>query len=77
MAGNIAKVGPITEGEDLTHAKSRKAAMDRAKIELTDAAEEANGNVVSAVPELKGVSPVAMVVVLTEKRFSSASEQLD
>ena len=48
MAGNIAKVAPITEGEDITHAKSRKAAMDRAKIKLTDAAEKANGNVVSA-----------------------------
>jgi len=35
VAGNIAKVAPITEGEDITHAKSRKAAMDRAKIKLT------------------------------------------
>ena len=52
VAGNI-EGRAITEGEDLTHAKSQKAAMDKAKIKLTDAAEKAKGNVVSAVPERK------------------------
>ena len=55
-------------------AKSRDG---QSQDQADGAAEKANGNVVSAVPELKGVSPVAMVVVLTEKRFSSASERLD
>ncbi|WP_063701893.1 hypothetical protein [Bradyrhizobium centrolobii] len=81
MTGNIAKVEPITEGEDLTHAKAQKAAMDRAKVKLADAAEKAKGIVgealvVSAIPELKGDSPVAAVVLLAGKRFSTVSEPL-
>src|SRR5258705_3074156 len=43
MTGSVAKVEPITEGEDLTHAKAQKAAMDRAKIKLADAATKAKG----------------------------------
>src|SRR6516164_3440776 len=71
MTGTIAKVEPITEGEDLTHAKSQKAAMDRAKVKLGEAL------VVSAVPELKGDSPVAAVVLLAGKRFSTVSQPLN
>jgi hypothetical protein len=41
--GSVAKVEPITEGEDLTHAKAQKAAMDRAKVKLADAATKAKG----------------------------------
>jgi hypothetical protein len=82
MTGNVAKVEPITEGEDLTHAKAQKAAMDRAKVKLADAAEKAKGKVgealvVSAVPELKDDHPVASVVLLTGKRFSTVSAPLD
>jgi hypothetical protein len=86
MTGSIAKVEPITEGEDLTHAKSQKAAMDRAKVKLGDAATKAKGQakgeaaevlVVSAVPELKNDKPEAAIVLLTGKRFSTASERLD
>ena len=86
ITGTIAKVEPITEGEDLTHAKAQKAAMDRAKFKLADAATMAKGQakgevaevlVVSAVPELKGDSPVAAVVLLQGKRFSTASQPLD
>ena len=82
MTGNIAKVEPITEGEDLTHAKAQKAAMDRAKVRLAEAAEKAKGHVgealvVSAVPELQANNPVAAVVLLAGKRFSTVSEPLD
>jgi len=82
MAGNVAKVEPINEGEDLTHAKAQKAAMDRAKVKLADAAEKAKGQVgealvVSAVPELKDDRPVAAVVLLAGKRFSTVSAPLD
>jgi hypothetical protein len=86
MSGSIAKVEPITEGEDLTHAKSEKAAMDRAKVKLSDAATKAKGQakgeaadvlVVSAVPELKDDKPEAAIVLLQGKRFSTASERLD
>ena len=86
MTGTIAKVEPITEGEDLTHAKSQKAAMDRAGVKLADAATKAKGQakgeaadvlVVSAVPELKDDHPVVAVVLLERKKFSTASEPLD
>jgi hypothetical protein len=84
VTGEIAKVEPITEGEDLSHAKLQKAAMDRAKVKLGDAAAKARGQsadvlTVSAVPELKGDRPVAEVVLLTGagKRFSTVSERLD
>jgi hypothetical protein len=82
IIGNISKVEPITEGDDLTHAKSQKAAMDKAKVKLVDAATKARGQlgtvlVVSAVPELKGDRPEATVVLLTGKRFSTVSEPLD
>ena len=84
VTGKIAKVEPITEGEDLTHARSQKAAMDKAKIKLAYAAAKAKGQVtdvltVSAVPELKDDRPVAEVVLLTGagKRFSTVSERLD
>ena len=80
--GNVAKVEPINEGEDLTHAKAQKAAMDRAKVKLADAAEKTKGQVgdalvVSAVPELKDDRPVATVVLLAGKRFSTVSAPLD
>jgi hypothetical protein len=86
MTGSVAKVEPITEGEDLTHAKAQKAAMDRAKIKLSDAAIKAKGQakgeatdvlVVSAVPELKDDHPVVAVVLLQGKKFFTASEPLD
>jgi hypothetical protein len=82
MTGNVAKVEPITEGEDLTHAKAQKAAMDRAKVKLADAATKAKAQVVdalvvSAVPELKDDRPVASVVLLAGKRFSTVSAPLD
>jgi hypothetical protein len=86
MTGNVAKVEPITEGEDLTHSKSQKAAMDRAKVKLSDAATKAKGQakgeaadvlVVSAVPELKDGRPEAAIVLLQGKRFSTVSERLD
>jgi hypothetical protein len=82
MTGTIAKVEPITEGDDLTHSKAQKAAMEKAKVKLADAAAKAKGQaadvlVVSAVPELKGNRPVAAVVLLTGKRFSTVSQPLD
>jgi len=86
MTGAIAKVEPITEGEDLAQAKSQKAAMDRAKVKLADAATKAKGQakgeatealVVSAAPELKDGRPEATVVLLQGKKFSTVSQRLD
>jgi hypothetical protein len=86
VTGKIAKVEPIGEGEDLTHAMSQKAAMDRAKVKLGDAAVKSMGQakgqaenvlIVSAVPELKDDRPVASVVLLAGKRFSTVSAPLN
>lgn len=86
MTGAIAKVEPITGGDDLAHAKSQKAAMDRAKVKLEDAATKAKGQakgeagevlVVSTMPELKDDRPEATIVLLQGKKFSTASERLD
>jgi hypothetical protein len=86
LTGKIAKVEPINEGEDLSHAKSQKAAMDRAKVKLADAAVKSMGQakgqagnvlIVSAVPELKDDRPEAVIVLLAGKQFSTVSERLD
>jgi hypothetical protein len=86
ITGSVAKVEPITEGEDLTHAKTQRAAMDRAKVKLADAATKAKGQakgeagdvlVVSVVPELKNDRPEAAIVLLQGKKFSTVSERLD
>ena len=86
VTGKIAKVEPINEGEDLSHAKSQKAAMDRAKVKLADAAVKSMGQakgpardvrVVSVEPDLKDDRPEAKVVLLAGKQFSTASEHLD
>ena len=86
VTGKIAKVEPISEGEDLSHAKSQKAAMDRAKVKLADAAVKSMGQakgpvgnvlVVSAVPELKDDRPEAAIVLLAGEQFSTVSERLD
>lgn len=85
VTGKIAKVEPISEGDDLSHAKSQKAAIDRAKVKLTDAAVKSMGQAkgpaeqaraVSVVPELKDDRPEATIVLLAGKQFSTVSEHL-
>ena len=56
--GQIAKVEPITKGEDLAAAQSQSAAMAKAKISLREAVEKALGEgagfrALGAVPNLK------------------------
>jgi threonine dehydrogenase-like Zn-dependent dehydrogenase len=86
MTGKITKVEPIAEGEDLAQAKSQKAAVDKAKVKLADAAIKSMGEakgpvgdviVVSAVPELNDNRPEAVIVLLTGKQFSTVKKQLD
>lgn len=86
VSGKVAKVEPISEGEDLSQAKSQKAAIDRAKVKLVDAAVKSMGQakgavgdvrVVSVVPELKDDRPEAAIVLLAGKQFSTVSEHLD
>jgi hypothetical protein len=78
--GTIAKVEPITEGEDLAHAKAQSAALTNAKKSLKEAVYKAAGpsaRAVSVTPDLKDGHPVASVAVLTDGRLRNSSEPLD
>ncbi|MDI4238449.1 PepSY domain-containing protein [Bradyrhizobium sp. 31Argb] len=82
MTGEIGKVEPITEGEDLEHAEAQKAALDRAKVTLAAAVAKAKGYgariiVVSAVPELKNGQPIASLGFLNEEKLATVTEPLD
>jgi len=86
VTGKVAKVEPIDESEDLSHAKSQKGAMDRTNVKLADAAVKAMGQakgptgdvrVVSVVPELKDGRPKAEIVLLAGKQFSTVLEDLE
>ena len=81
-AGKVAKSEPITEGDDLTHAKSQSAAMAKAKAQLKDAVDKATeaaagSRAVSVTPEVKGAHLVASIVLLKGTQFLSVTQQLD
>lgn len=63
--GKIVKVEPISQGEDLVHAKSQTAAMAKAKTQLQAAVDKA----VKQAPGSRAVS-------VTPDAHSSASIQL-
>jgi len=80
--GKVAKTEPITQGDDLTHAKAQSEAMAKAKRSLDAAASEAvrenNGyRVVSVTPELKDGHPVAEVTLVKGTDWKTVSEKLD
>jgi len=80
--GKVAKVEPITEGEDLTAAQAQRAAMAKAKKGLraaVDAAVKANAGsrAVSVIPALKDGHPVATVTLAKGDAFTTVSEKLD
>jgi hypothetical protein len=78
--GTVAKVEPITEGEDLAHAKAQSAALTNAKKSLKEAADKAaapGGRAVSVTPDLKDGHPVASVAVLIGGGLRNSSEPLD
>ncbi len=80
--GKVAKAEPITQGDDLTHAKAQSAAMAKAKRSLDAAASAAlKGNkgyrVVSVMPELKDDHPVADVTLVKGTDWKTVSEKLD
>jgi hypothetical protein len=81
-AGKVAKSEPITEGDDLTHAKSQSAAMAKAKAPLKDAVDKATeaaagSRAVSVTPEVKGAHLVGSIVLLKGTQFLSVTQQLD
>ena len=80
--GKIAKTEPITEGDDLSHAKAQSEAMAKAKRSLEAAAGEAvkenqGYQVVSIMPTLKDGHPVADVTLLKGTEWKTVSEKLD
>jgi hypothetical protein len=80
--GKAEKAETITDKDDLEHAAAQKAAMDKAKITLLSAANNAlksnNGyRVVSVFPEMKTGRPVADITLLRGRAFKTVSETLD
>ena len=80
--GKVAKAEPITQGDDLTHAKAQSEAMAKAKRSLEAAASEAvkenkGYRVVSVTPELKDGHPVADVTLVKDTDWKTVSEKLD
>ena len=80
--GKVAKAEPITQGDDLAHAKAQSEAMAKAKRSLDAAASEAvkdnkGYRVVSVMPELKDGHPVADVTLVKGAEWKTVSEKLD
>ena len=80
--GKVAKTEPITQGEDLTHAKAQAEAMAKAKRSLDAAASEAvkenkGYRVVSVMPALKEGHPVADVTLVKGTEWKTVAEKLD
>jgi hypothetical protein len=78
----VAKVEPITEGEDLVHARSQSAALAKAKKPLQSAADQAEhaspgSRAVSVTPQLRDGHPVAIVTLWNGTGISPTSEPLD
>ena len=81
-SGKVAKAEPITQGDDLTHAKAQSEAMAQAKRSLdaaaTAAVKENNGyRVVSVTPTMKDGHPVADVTLVKGKDLKTVAEKLD
>jgi hypothetical protein len=79
--GSVAKVEPITEGDDLKEARAQDAAMRQAKTSLAAAtrkalAENAGSKAVSAVPSIQGGRAVAAVTLAGAQGTKTVSEDL-
>ena len=80
--GKVAKAEPITNADDLAHAKAQSEAMAKAKRSLDAAASEAvkenkGYRVVSVMPALKDGHPVADVTLVKGEEWKTVSEKLD
>jgi len=80
--GKIAKTEPITQGDDLAHAKEQSEAMAKAKRSLGAAASEAvkenkGYRVVSVMPAVKDGHPIADVTLVKGAEWKTVSEKLD
>jgi hypothetical protein len=80
--GKIAKVEPITEGEDLAAAKAQDATMGKAKSSLRQVVEKAategdGSRAVSVTPDMKDGHAMATIVLLQGKELKTVQQQLD
>src|SRR5467141_4255122 len=80
--GKVAKAEPITNADDLAHAKAQSEAMAKAKRSLDAAASEAvkenkGYRAVSVMPALKDGHPVADVTLVKGEEWKTVSEKLD
>lgn len=79
--GNIAKVEPITGGEDLTAAKAQGEATAKAKMSLAAAAAKVLKNnqgaiAVGVLPGLKDGHPVAEIALVQGDQWKTVAENL-
>lgn len=80
--GKVAKVEPITKGEDIAAANLQGAAMAKAKTSLKDAIDKAIGEAdgfraVSVAPSLKDGHAVASVLVLKGEQVKPIDVSLE
>jgi hypothetical protein len=80
--GKVLKSDPITEGEDLAHAKSESAAMAKAKTQLKGAVDkatraESGSKAVSVSPEVKGGHSVASIELVKGTQLHTVTQPLD
>lgn len=80
--GNIAKVEPITSGEDFTAAKAQGDVMAKVKVSLAAAVvkvlkDNPGSLAVSVVPGLKDGHPVAEIALAQGTQWKTIFEKLD
>ena len=81
-SGKIAKVTPITEGDDLAAAKSQSKVMAQAKRSLEAATAEAvraqgEYRALSVIPDLRDGHPVAKVTLVNGTQWKTVLETLE
>jgi hypothetical protein len=80
--GAVARIDPITQGDDLAAAQSQVAAMATAKTSLSEAVDRALGDAVgfraiAVVPNLNDGRPVASVLIFKGEDFRVIRQPLD
>jgi len=81
MTGQVLRIEPVTEGDDLAAASSQSAAMAAAKTTLKEAVDKAvlqsaNARVASAMPSLKDGRPVVSIAFLEGEQFKTVETAL-
>src|SRR5262245_2615767 len=79
--GKVSKTETITEGDDLSAAKSQSEAMGKATIDLKTAAiisasQVPGARVVSIAPSVKGGGAVAAITLLDGQQFKTVEQAL-